>query len=193
MDNAAVKMIKDVDGHIQERFLQRDAPKKTPLDTFLKWSPFLVLFALEAKGLKTKNGIGQQALNIVAGEIILNAAVFPMKTTIRRMRPNGDNDKSFPSRHTATSFLGSAIMHEELKQASPFLSCSGYVIAIITGTLRIYHNKHWFSDVASGALLGILAARLSKKVIEQFKNKKVIVGEMSSNYPANFTQWKISE
>jgi membrane-associated phospholipid phosphatase len=170
MNNAPVRMIKEVDIRIQNS-IEHDDPKNTPVDTFLKWAPFLTLFALQSKGLKTKNDARVQVLRCVAGEIILDAVVFPLKKLVHRVRPNGDNSKSFPSRHTATSFLGSSILHEELKETLPVLSYSGYVIGTITGTLRIYHNKHWFSDVASGALFGILAAKISGKLLSNLKEK----------------------
>jgi membrane-associated phospholipid phosphatase len=171
MNNAAVRIIKDVDGQIQD-ISQHDGQKNTPIDTFLKWSPFIGLLALTRNGLKTTNDFRGQVVRSLAGEIILNAAISPLKKLVHRVRPNGDDSKSFPSRHTATCFLGSEIMHEELEEVLPVLSYSGYVIAIITGALRIYHNKHWFSDVASGALLGVLSAKLSGKFLNSLKDKR---------------------
>jgi membrane-associated phospholipid phosphatase len=176
MNNAAITTIKDVDVRIQNS-LQHEAPKNTPVDTFLKWSPFVGLFALKAKGLKTKTHTRQQVLNVFTGIIILNAALAPLKKSVRRVRPNGDNSKSFPSRHTATCFLGSEILHEELEDVLPVLSYSGYAIAVVTGALRIYHNKHWFSDVASGALLGILSAKLSGRLLSSLKDRKLTAKE----------------
>ena len=46
--------------------------------------------------------------------------------------------------------------------------------SFVTCLLRLYHNKHWFSDVATGALLGVLSAKLSGKLINLIKISKRI-------------------
>jgi len=45
-------------------------------------------------------------------------------------------------------------------------------IAATTGTLRIYHNKHWLTDVVAGAGIGILSTALAYFIYP--KVKKVI-------------------
>ncbi len=103
--------------------------------------------------------------------MILNAAIRPLKKSMNRIRPNGDS-KSFPSAHTATGFLASEILYQELKENYPALKHSGYALSIVTGWLRLYHNKHWFSDVIGGALMGTLLGKISGKLIDNVKRKQ---------------------
>ena len=37
---------------------------------------------------------------------------------------------------------------------------AAYTAAITVGVLRVYNNKHWFTDVFAGAGVGILSARI---------------------------------
>lgn len=106
--------------------------------------------------------------------MMLNAAVQPLKKSVNRIRPNG-NFKSFPSAHTATGFLASEILYQELKENYPVLKHSGYALSIVTGWLRLYHNKHWFSDVVGGALIGVLFGKISGRLIDNLKRKQLNV------------------
>jgi membrane-associated phospholipid phosphatase len=68
--------------------------------------------------------------------------------------------RAFPSLHAATAFAASAAAVEEIRLrrpgavrwAAPLL----YGAATIPGFTRLYLNKHWASDVASGSFLGAL-------------------------------------
>ncbi len=63
---------------------------------------------------------------------------------------------SFPSGHTTTAFaLWTPIL---LKVKSTWLKGILYILPLMTGFSRIYFNKHWFTDVGAGALLGLWVA-----------------------------------
>ena len=47
-------------------------------------------------------------------------------------------------------------MWQEYKDVSVWYGISGYIVATGTGFFRIYNNKHWLTDVAAGAGIGIL-------------------------------------
>ena len=76
-----------------------------------------------------------------------------LKELVRRQRPDDSNHRSFPSGHTSTSFVVAASMQQIYgnKVGIPF-----YTMAVITGIQRIHAQKHWFTDVLSGALFGML-------------------------------------
>ena len=40
--------------------------------------------------------------------------------------------------------------------ASPWYAVGGYAVATFTGVMRVLNNRHWISDVLSGAGIGIL-------------------------------------
>lgn len=158
--------IKKADVSIQ-RELQKLKPKKHfEVDTFLKWAPFVALFTIDAFDKSGKDKLEKHLIEVAAAALLLNAAVQPLKYIYKRPRPNGKS-KSFPSAHTATSFLGSELLHQELKDTQPTLSYGGYIISAGTAVLRLYHNKHWFSDVLAGATIGVLAAKLSPRLIDK--------------------------
>src|SRR5690349_22769192 len=47
---------------------------------------------------------------------------------------------------------------------------SGYAVAAATGYLRMYNNKHWFSDVMAGAGIGIASTKIAYWLYPALKN-----------------------
>jgi membrane-associated phospholipid phosphatase len=134
----------------------------THVDVFLKWLPSASSVALAACNVKTDNSIKDQLKIFAISETVLNAMVIPLKHLTKEVRPNGSPDmRSFPSGHTATSFLGAEMLRRELKENYPVAAWSGYAVAATTGILRVLKNKHWIGDVVAGAALGILAVKIS--------------------------------
>jgi membrane-associated phospholipid phosphatase len=75
-----------------------------------------------------------------------------------------DNHLSFPSGHTSIAFTGASLTclhHSELELyggAGDTLACVGALtLATLTGTARIAADKHYLSDVVSGAVIGIVS------------------------------------
>jgi len=166
MKNKVLKKIKKADLTVQEGFLKPEAKKFEQLDVFLKWAPIVSLLVLDAFDKQSKDKLKDHLLEFAAAEILLNATVLPLKNTFKRTRPNGKT-KSFPSNHTAISFLGSEMLRQELKDKQPLASYAGYVVSTGTAALRLYHNKHWLSDVLTGAAIGVLSAAFAPKLLDQ--------------------------
>jgi membrane-associated phospholipid phosphatase len=65
---------------------------------------------------------------------------------------------SFPSGHSTTAFAAAAAVTAETSRWWPrstwIIAPAMYGGATMVGLSRMYHNKHWASDVAMGALLG---------------------------------------
>jgi membrane-associated phospholipid phosphatase len=76
-----------------------------------------------------------------------------------------DQDRtSFPSGHATSAFALAAALASESRTKWPDQWWSAWLIgpalyggATVVGLSRLYHNKHWASDVALGALIGTLA------------------------------------
>lgn len=89
-----------------------------------------------------------------------------LKLVFHRDRPNNALDeagwfmdgKSFPSGHTSFAFAISRSYLNSLDDPSIATQALFYGLATTTAFARTNDNKHWVSDVAAGALLGIYTA-----------------------------------
>src|SRR5690606_35656897 len=61
-------------------------------------------------------------------------------------------NSALPSAHSTLAFAFSTVM-ANYKNDMP-LRITWYTLASLVGMARIYHNKHWFSDVVLGAAVG---------------------------------------
>ncbi len=75
---------------------------------------------------------------------------------------NGDYS-SFPSGHTSTAFAAAAAVTNETTRWWPkstwIVGPVMYAGATAVGLSRMYHNKHWASDVVMGAAIGTFSGR----------------------------------
>ena len=69
--------------------------------------------------------------------------------------------RSFPSGHTIAAFAAAAAVTSETRRwwrgSEWYVGPVLYGGAAMSGISRIYHNRHWASDVMMGAAIGILA------------------------------------
>src|SRR5262249_10163534 len=80
--------------------------------------------------------------------------VQALKVSVRRERPDGSNNKSFPSGHAAATFAVASVLERHLgyRLALPTIAIATYV-----GTSRLHDNVHFLSDVLFGAAVGTAA------------------------------------
>ncbi|MDR1331968.1 MAG: phosphatase PAP2 family protein [Tannerella sp.] len=109
----------------------------------------------------------------------METAVYTVKNTTNIRRPDGSNNCSFPSGHTATAFVGAHILYREYRDVSPWICVAGYAVATGTGVLRVLNRKHWISDVITGAGIGILSAEAGYMLLPAIRNTLGITGEKS--------------
>jgi membrane-associated phospholipid phosphatase len=178
MENKVISTVKKIDKKIEENFISTNKKANTPVDTSLKFTPLGLLLAADALQIKTGSNFKKHVLQAAISELLLNAALLPLKHIAKRKRPGGGKN-SFPSGHTATCLVGSELLRQEFKESNIVLANSGYCISAVTAILRLYHKKHWFSDVITGAVLGLASVRLADKAIEKFrKSRNVKVREI---------------
>lgn len=143
-------------------------------ETYIQYLPLAVTLGLKAFGVESRSSWGRMAVSGAAGGAIMLAATQSMKHLISTGRPDNSDDHSFPSGHTATAFVTATILHREYGHISPLVSIGGYATAAATGILRIRKNRHWASDVAAGAGIGILATELGYCITDAlFRNKEL--------------------
>ena len=134
---------------------------RTTLDNYLIFAPYLELGAVALAGVQGRNDRVNTLLVIGKGEAIMLASTFAVKYLSREERPDGSDDLSFPSGHTAQAFLAASIVHTELRGKSQLYGIGAYTLATGVGVLRMVNTKHWQSDVVAGAGFGILSAHLA--------------------------------
>jgi hypothetical protein len=71
--------------------------------------------------------------------------------------------RSFPSGHSTTAFAAAAAVTDETGRWFPnstrIVGPLMYGGATLVGLSRMYHNRHWASDVALGAMIGTFSGR----------------------------------
>lgn len=147
-------------------------------ETYIQYLPLAVTLGLKAFGVESRSSWARMAVSGAAGGAIMLAATQSMKHLISTGRPDNSDDHSFPSGHTATAFVTATILHREYGHISPLVSIGGYATAAATGILRIRKNRHWASDVAAGAGIGILATELGYCITDAlFRNKGLNIND----------------
>jgi membrane-associated phospholipid phosphatase len=68
-------------------------------------------------------------------------------------------NSSFPSGHTTVAFAAATVFAMEYKD-KPLIPIIAYSAASLIGVSRITENKHWATDVLTGAAIGYLTGRL---------------------------------
>lgn len=161
--------------------LQEDHPLfAAHADDYLQVAPAAAVYGLNLIGIK-----GQHSLLDATGLYLLSAAitggsVLIVKSATHRERPNGAGFNSFPSGHTANAFAAAEFLRQEYRDISPWYGIAGYAVATATGTLRMYNNKHWFSDVVAGAGFGVISTKVAYFIYP--KLKKMVSGKGAMNY-----------
>ena len=150
--------------------INSDNEKTFPLDEGTQSLAFLSVYGLNLFGVKGKNNFKDRSIVLATAYLIMGSSVTVLKRTTHRQRPNQTGFTSFPSGHTAIAFMGAEFLYQEYKDVSPWYGVSGYFIAAGTGYLRMYNNKHWFSDVVAAAGIGILSTKIAYWVQPFFKD-----------------------
>lgn len=153
---------------------------KTDIDDHMPSIPIAVMYVLDLARVRHKNNWVSQTIIFGLANALNGFLTNQTKRISHIQRPDSTDYLSFPSAHTTSAFLAAEILHQEFKDASIWISIGGYTFAAAVAALRILNNKHWLSDVAAGAGIGILSAKITyfafnwiqKKICERRKNIK---------------------
>lgn len=154
---------------------------KTGIDDYSQFFGPVVTTGLKIAGVEGRSDWGRYLASTAMSYGIMAAFVNGIKYTAKEMRPDGSTANSWPSGHTATAFVGATLLHKEYGLTrSPWYSVAGYGVATATGVMRVLNNRHWVSDVLSGAGIGIMSGELAYALSDLlFKERGLLRGDIS--------------
>ena len=158
-------------GEIQEWRQSKFPTFKTDIDNYMPSASLVLMFGLDAAGVKSKNNWVNQAIIFGLSNALNGLATKKVKYITGIERPDHQDKLSFPSAHTSSAFVAAEMLHQEFKDQSIWISIAGYSLAGAVGALRVMNNRHWMSDVVAGAGFGILSVRLTYLVYPYFQRK----------------------
>jgi membrane-associated phospholipid phosphatase len=188
---------KHIETHLRDqttpanRFFDRAA---TGFELITTPGSFIIGGALYTYGrLTDHHGVADLGWHGTEAVLVGSAVTALLKGTLGRARPDVIPDtrpsdfqlakgftnskrQSFPSGHTTTAFAAAAAVTAEVNRMWPrytwYVAPVMYGGATLVGLSRMYHNRHWASDVALGAGIGT------------FSGLKVV--KYSHSHPDNF-------
>lgn len=108
--------------------------------------------------LANNDTTGTQQLLLSTGSAVLAAEV--LKQGVHSNRPDGSDNKSFPSAHTTLAFSAAAFLDRRYgEQYSATWTPALYGLAALTGVARVEAKKHHWVDVAAGGVIGYGSSR----------------------------------
>ena len=153
---------------------------KTGIDDYTQFFGPAMVVGLKLGGYEGRSDWPRLLASAGMSYLIMAGLVNGIKYTAKEMRPDGSTANSWPSGHTATAFVGASLLHKEYGLTrSPWWSVAGYGVATATGVMRVLNNRHWISDVMSGAGIGIMSTELGYALCDlMFKQKGLLRNDM---------------
>jgi membrane-associated phospholipid phosphatase len=105
--------------------------------------------------LADKPRVAAVGADLLRAHIVSQTVTGAIKMSASRTRPDGTR-LSFPSGHTSATFASATVLQQHFgwKAGVPAMAVAGYVAAA-----RVQKKRHFLSDVAFGAAIGIAAGR----------------------------------
>ena len=156
-------------------------------DDYMQYVPAVAVFGLNAAGIKGKHTVKRAFVSYALSAAIMGLTVNTIKYSAKVQRPSGDSRNSFPSGHTANSFMNATFLNKEYGQyRHPLYGVAAYTMSTATAIGRQLNNRHWISDVLAGAGIGILSTEAGYFIADKiFKNKGTHPPLRDNPYPIN--------
>ena len=183
------------DNYLDKRIIKLGGITQPALQSanILQYSPAGIMLLLKAAGVKGRSDWPRMITADGAAVAIQAGITNALKYTLRRERPDGRANNSYPSGHTATAFMCAHMLHKEYGETmSPWISVGGYGIAATTGIFRVIANRHWCSDVMAGAAVGLFSTEVAYGLTDilfgEHGLRKPVVAPDTGEMP----EWKFS-
>ena len=165
------KKLKEWDSHVKDEIWNRHPHQPNHFDDWLQYMPSFSVYVLNSLGVKGKNNLLDATRMYLISSLTMMVVVQSIKKITSLPRPDGFGANTFPSGHTSTAFVAAEFLNQEYKDRSPLIGIVGYLAASTVGYMRLYNNRHWFSDIISGAGIGIGITKLVYWVYPKIKKK----------------------
>ena len=108
--------------------------------------------AVAGVGVAIIKGDNKGLLQLGEALAVQVAVSYGLKYTVKKNRPDGSDNHSFPSNHTGFSFAGATFLQKRYgwKWGVPAYLACGYV-----AWGRVYAKRHYVWDVLAGAAIGL--------------------------------------
>jgi membrane-associated phospholipid phosphatase len=93
--------------------------------------------------------------DLIRAQIVTQALTAGIKMAVQRDRPDG-TQYSFPSGHSSVTFATATVLQRDLGWK---VGVPAYGLATFVAASRVQRKRHFLSDVAFGAAIGIVAGR----------------------------------
>ena len=133
---------------------------KCPFDDYIQYLSIATKYIMKVAGVKGRSSWGRMITSDLFSVALMVGSVELLKHTIDSPRPNGEDNHSFPSGHTATAFMSATLLNKEYGHLSPWIPVASYTVASLTAMGRQFNSEHWVSDLFVGAGIGIVSAEL---------------------------------
>jgi hypothetical protein len=80
---------------------------------------------------------------------------------VHRTRPDGSDNRSFPSGHTSAAFALASVAEQHYGWK---VGAAAYAAAAAMGASRLMEDKHYLSDVVAGATIGYMVGTATVRV-----------------------------
>lgn len=127
------------------------------VDDYLQYLPVAAYLGLDYIGVKAKHSFVERVCAGATSYLTMAILVNSTKQLVDSKRPDSNATNSFPSGHTATVFTGAELVRKEYGWQA---GLGAYVVACGVGFMRVWNDRHWFTDVLAGAGVGILSANI---------------------------------
>ncbi len=115
------------------------------------------------------------------------ALTLSLKYSVKRTRPDGSDNTSFPSGHVSGAFAIATVL-ESLH--GPKYGIPAYAISTLIALSRMDANKHYLSDVLAGALIGTLSGYGTSMFHKKEYKDVFILPTVSQNHSFGLSVYK---
>ena len=118
----------------------------------------LMLYGLGA--LSRKPEAARLGRDLLRAQLVAAGITQTIKRSVRRLRPDGVGETSFPSGHTSATFATATVLHRRYGWKA---GAAAYTVATWVAMSRVHEQRHWLSDLPFGAMIGIAVGRIATR------------------------------